>query len=61
MLDDQALPAHSTITRTVTITCVETWTITIGYESTGPADEAGAAWIDPNEQSTQELSQREET
>jgi hypothetical protein len=61
MIDDDSSPAQNIITRTLTITYVEMWTLTIGYESTGPADEASAAWIDPSEQSAQQPSQREET
>ena len=39
MIDDHAPPDRQTITRTLTITTVETWSITIGVESSGAPEE----------------------
>ena len=61
MIDDHVLPEIQTITRTLTITTVETWTITIGGETSGPPEERGAAQIDLSEQPEQKSIHREET
>ncbi len=66
MSDDHVLPEIQTITRTLTITTVETWTITIGGETSGPPEEQRAtryraAQIDLSEQPEQESIHREET
>ena len=39
MIDDSPPPARQTTTRTLTITTVETWSITIGVENTGAPEE----------------------
>ena len=39
MIDDHDPPARQTITRTLTITTAETWSITIGVESSGAPEE----------------------
>ena len=61
MIDDSPPPAQRIITRTLTITTVETWSITIGGETSGPPEEQRAAQIDLSEQPEQESIHREET
>ena len=61
MIDDSPPPARHIITRTLTMTTVETWSITIGGETRGPPEERGAAPIDLSEQTDQESIQREES
>jgi hypothetical protein len=60
MSDDTAPLRPHRVTRTLTLTTVETWTITIGGEASGPPEEQRAAQIDLNEQTEQESIQREE-
>ena len=61
MITDRSSSEKQTIIRTLTITTIETWTITIGGETSGPPEGQGAAQIDLGEQTEQESIHREET
>jgi hypothetical protein len=58
MTDNDLPPARQTITRTLTMTTVETWTITIRLGEDSQA--AGEVVIDPNAEETKSIDSEEE-